>query len=50
MSIYEKDAEALDAYSNAVTTAAERVGPAVVRIDVEGRETFRSLGAVWTSL
>src|SRR5438552_1625145 len=35
MSTHEIDAQALDAYSYAVTTAAERVGGAVVRIDID---------------
>lgn len=43
MSIEEQDALALDAYSRSVTTAAELVGPAVVRIDIE-REGGRYRG------
>ncbi len=41
MNTYESDAQTMDAYSHVVTTAAERVGPAVVRIDIE-REGGRS--------
>ena len=43
MSIGEQDAQALDAYSHSIITAAERVGPAVVRIDIE-REGGRYRG------
>ncbi len=43
MSIYEQNAQALDAYSHSIITAAERVGPAVVRIDIE-REGGRARG------
>lgn len=43
MSIDEQDIRALDAYSNSIITAAERVGPAVVRIDIE-REGGRYRG------
>jgi len=32
------DAEALDAYSNAVITVADQVGPAVVRVETRGAQ------------
>jgi len=43
MSIDEQDAQALDAYSHSIIRAAERVGPTVVRIDIE-REGGRYRG------
>jgi S1-C subfamily serine protease len=33
----EEDAELLDAYSRAVASVADQVGPAVVKVDIEGR-------------
>src|SRR5712692_3650669 len=48
MTIEDKDAQALDAYSSAVTGAAERVGPAVVRIDIE-REGGRITRSIFGS-
>jgi S1-C subfamily serine protease len=37
-----RDAQLLDAYSNAVVAAVERVGPTVVRVDVEAAVSARS--------
>ena len=42
--IDRNEAEALDAYSASVSAAAERAGPAVVKVEVKGRPAPRRRG------
>jgi hypothetical protein len=41
----DSDAELLDAYSHAVTSVADKVGPAVVRVETRGADNRGGMGS-----